>query len=314
MDKQILHKLDEEVTSTKQEGKAITAAALLQKDIKNIPKLLDPIFQKTGLVAVGGSSDVGKSTLMRQLTIAVATNQETFLGFPIQAKHHKAIYVSTEDDEIAVSYLLNTYNTVAKFENSDYDNLRFIFDVTELTTELDNQLKADPVDLVVVDAFTDLYPGKLNEANRVRTFLNDFSQLAVKHETLFVFIHHTGKKTDIELPSKHNLLGSQAFEAKMRCVLELREDKADATKRHLCIVKGNYLPKEAKTESYVLTFENLIFNTTGERVHYSELTTGAEKQNMKEMARELSGEGYSQTEISKRTGVSQPTINRWLRE
>lgn len=311
----IVREVEKDISQSPQRvGNAIKADELLNKDVESIPKLIDPIFQKTGLVAVGGSSDVGKSTLLRQLAIAIATGQETFLGFKLHPEHGKAIYVSTEDDEFAISYLLNQYNKFAKYPPKDYSNLRYIFVVNDLIKEIDRQLTEDPADVVIIDAFTDLYSGKLNEANKVRTFLNEFSQLAVKHQTLFIFLHHTGKRTDNELPSKHNLLGSQAFEAKMRCVIELREDKQDTTKRHLCIVKGNYLPKELKTESYVLIFENLIFSATNDRVPYSELITGEERKNMQSEAKELKETGLSQKEISKRLGVSQPTINRWLRE
>jgi RecA-family ATPase len=307
----IVDAVDREIRETKQ-GKAVKGDELLNKNVEFIPTLIDPIFQKTGLVAVGGSSDVGKSTLLRQLAIAIATRQDTFLGFTLHPAHSKAMYISTEDDEFAISYLLNRYNKVADYPVSDYSNLRYIFDVTALIGEVDSQLTAEPADIVIVDAFTDLYSGQLNEANKVRSFLNDFSQLAVKHETLFVFLHHTGKRTDNEPPSKHNLLGSQAFEAKMRCVIELREDKHDNTKRHLCIVKGNYLPKEDKTESYVLNFEDMLFTSTGTRAPHSDLITGTERRDLQTEAREMSATGLSQIEISKKLGVSQPTIYRWL--
>lgn len=296
-------------------GKALTADVLLSRNIQEIPKLTDPIFQKVGLVAVAGSSDTGKSTFLRQLCIAIATNQETFLGFPIQAKHNSAIYLSTEDDEYAISYLLNKYNKVAKFQNDDYSGLRFLFESSNIIQELETQLNFQPADIVVIDAFTDLYSGRLNEANQVRSFLNEFSQLANKYECLFVFLHHTGKRTEREAPSKHNLLGSQAFEAKMRLVIELREDKFDATKRHLCIVKGNYLPKEMKSQSFELCFdENMIFTNTGERVEYSQLITAVERQDKIQRAKELKEEGLSNVEIAKMNGVDKSTIGRWLKD
>ena len=70
------------------------------------------------------------------------------------------------------------------------------------------------------------------------------------------------------MPSKHNLLGSQAFEAKMRLVLELRSDISDVTYKHLCCVKGNYLSAEYKSESIKLHFsDHLTFKETGERVY-----------------------------------------------
>ncbi len=41
----------------------------------------------------------------------------------------------------------------------------------------------------------------------------------------------------------------------MRLVIELRSDQLDPSLKHLCIVKGNYLPPEFKQQSYVLHFD-----------------------------------------------------------
>ena len=72
--------------------------------------------------------------------------------------------------------------------------------------------------------------------------------------------------------SKDNLLGSQGFEGKMRLVIELRKDNSTPSKRHLCIVKGNYITEEFKKESYVLEFtEKMIFIKTTERKTFSAL-------------------------------------------
>ena len=89
--------------------------------------------------------------------------------------------------------------------------------------------------------------GSVNESNQVRLFLNQYSQLARKSKCLIIFMHNCGKRTEHFMPSKHNLLGSQAFEAKMRLVLELRTDIENVTYQHLCRVKGNYRSAEYKT-------------------------------------------------------------------
>jgi hypothetical protein len=56
----------------------------------------------------------------------------------------------------------------------------------------------------------------------------------------------------------------------MRTVIELREDEKDPLIKHLCITKGNYISKKAKTESFQLRFdeETLTFSNTGERVAF----------------------------------------------
>ncbi len=154
----------------------------------------------------------------------------------------------------------------------------------------------------------------MNDTNQVRTFLNDYSQLAQKHKCLIIFLHHTGKRTEELAPSKHNLLGSQGFEAKMRLVIELRNDLNYPEKRHLCIVKANYLPKEYKTESYVLLFnENLQFLNTNERVLFENLKSG-NKTEIKEAVKKLSDMGKIQDDIAKRLKISQATVSRLLKE
>jgi hypothetical protein len=155
-----------------------------------------------------------------------------------------------------------------------HDRLRFIFEVEpeKLPKQLDQMLTAVPADLVVLDALGDLYGGNLNASNDVRRFLTDYSNITQKHGCLVLFMHHTGKRTDEREPSKHNLLGSQGLEAKMRVAFELRADPYSPELRHLCVLKGNYLPSEVKAASYVLRFdENLLFHNTGQRAAFSDL-------------------------------------------
>ncbi|MCK4818852.1 PriCT-2 domain-containing protein, partial [bacterium] len=87
-----------------------TGEELLLRKVSQLPTLLDPILPQVGLVALGGSSDVGKSTFLRHLAINISSGEEKFIGFPINAKHNRVIYVSTEDDDYAVSYLIHKHN------------------------------------------------------------------------------------------------------------------------------------------------------------------------------------------------------------
>ncbi len=269
-----------------------SAEELLNRGIQSIPCLLGPFLPKTGLCAVAGSSDTGKSSLLRQLAISVAAGLLQFLGFFLTAVHKRAIYVSTEDDEYAVSYLLNKANKSLKLSAEKFKGLTFIFDTHNLLERLEKMLSETPVDLIIIDAFSDLYGKSMNDTNQVRTFLNEYSQLAQRYKCLIIFLHHTGKRTDDLAPSKHNLLGSQGFEAKMRLVIELRTDQVEPDKRHLCIVKGNYLSKEYKTESYILHFdENMTFDNTGERRPFEELTPMSQVKEKKKIAPEDIEEG-----------------------
>ncbi len=256
-------------------GKFITARSLLESSDEKLPTLLGPILPKTGLVALVGSSDTGKSAFLRQLALAVALGDDTFLDMPLSLTHRRAVYVSTEDDQRSLSYLMRKQIRGRNSGLDDYERLFYLFESDDLVNQLDELLSLYPVDLIVLDAFSDLFEGRLNDSQFVRAFFKPLHQLTVRHDCLIVLLHHTGKYRDEQVPSKHHVVGSQAFEAKMRMVMELRADPVYSEKRHLCILKGNYLGPEDKKNSYVLTFDNdLTFQATGERQPLESLVKG----------------------------------------
>lgn len=262
--------------------KSYSAKELYEMGITEFPCLIEPIFPKTGLAVLAGSSDTGKSTILRQLAMSIVRGDETFLGWKINAEHHRVIYVSTEDDKFAISYLLN--NTIKEGDDIEkYENLRYVFSLEDPSVELEEILADGPVDCIIIDAFSDLYSGEMNQVNKVRNFMNQFFVIADRHNCLVIFLHHTGKRTEDFPPNKNNLLGSQGIEGKARQVIEMRRDPYDAQYRHLCIVKGNYLMDDMKTHSYRLLFENQYFSMTDDRVDFDNLVVNFdEKKLMKE--------------------------------
>ncbi|AYQ35810.1 AAA family ATPase [Runella sp. SP2] len=297
--------------------KAITGYELLKQDNDEIPFLVENVFQSVGLGAVVGSSDTGKSSFLRQLATSIATKQSDFLGWKINAIYDKAIYVSTEDDARAVSFLLKKQELSGVSEEL-YKNLQFVFDTENLLETLTSLLEESRVDLIVVDAFSDLFNGQMNANNEVRGFLNKYSQLAQTYECLILFLHHTGKRTEQFEPSKNNVIGSQGFEAKMRILIELRQDFMEKNYRHLCVVKGNYLPSEMKTESFVLHFnENMVFTNTTRRVPYSALakpeTNKGDKQDF-EALQALIEQGMTQNKAAEQLGIGKAKASRLMKQ
>ena len=291
----------------------VSAERLMEAEAENIPCLWEPLLQQVGIAAVVGSSDTGKSAFLRELAVAISAGEREFLGFPLLARHRRAVYISTEDDERAVSYLLTLQNRLHARPAANFAGLDYLFDTENLIPRLDNLLASKPADLVVVDAFADIYNGSMNENNRVRAFLQEFNQIAQRRECLILFLHHTGKRTEDLVPSKHNAIGSQGFEAKMRLVIELRSDQADSSLKHLCIVKGNYLPAEYKQQSYVLHFdENMNFTNTGGRTDFELLRRldperEQEQQDKATRARELQSQGLTLEQIAAAMGYKSKT-------
>ena len=298
----------------------ISAKYLIESAPTEISALLEPILPRVGVAALVGSSDSGKSTFLRGLAMAVSSGQQLYAGFRLSPLHQSAIYVSTEDDQNSVAALLKRQNTELQLDTSLYDNLRFVFDSDNIITKLDNMLSARAADLVIVDAFSDIYTGSLNENNQVRGFLQEFHDIAQRHQCLILFLHHTGKRTESLTPSKHNAIGSQGFEAKMRLLIELRKDPRQGCEhlRHLCIVKGNYLAPTFKNASFELRFSpHLNYFPTGNRVPFEELRERTDDDlRMGEQIAEalnLQQSGLSLRQISKQLGIPRTTLSDRLK-
>lgn len=265
----VLEALKEETYDVDQQS--YSALDLFNLKIRDVPKLLDPFLQTVGLAALVGTSDAGKSTILRQLCIAIAFRQENFLTFKLNTKSGKAIYVSTEDDPTSVGASIRKQIEAIEKEDDSLNkdllkNIEFIFDTHQLLENLDKRLQKNKCDLIVIDAFADIFTRELNANTQVRQFLNEYDKLAKKHETLIIFLHHIGKKTMNYDPSKNSIIGSQAFEAKMRVVLELRPNFNSKDLKDLWILKGNFLSADYKEKSYILNFDtDLIFTNTGNR-------------------------------------------------
>lgn len=298
----------------------ISAASLMERAPEALDCLIEPILPRVGIAALIGSSDSGKSSFLRTLAMHCVAGEELFLGFRVAPKHHKVVYVSTEDEENSVSVLVKRQAQELGYSPSRLEGLKFLFETEDLFERLESIVTAEPCDMVIIDAFSDLYTGGMNDNNQVRNFLNKFRDFATQHSLLVLFLHHTGKRTESYAPSKHNAIGSQGFEAKMRFVAELRRDPDPdrATVRHLCIVKGNYLPPEFKRSSFELNFtQGLNFTLTGNRVNFENLRERTEEElranDNIETLRRLKSEGLNLRQISEQTGIPIATVHRKLR-
>jgi archaellum biogenesis ATPase FlaH len=256
------------MNNTIQEKLMFNALELVKLGIKVLPTLIDPIIPKTNLIALIGSSDIGKSSLLLQMCIDVALHK-TFLDFPINATHNRTIYVSTEDDPNVLSLRLQKLQGV---EADKLERMRFIFQTDNLVSRLDKELTLEKADLVVIDTFTDIFTREMNQVNQVRSFMNEYNNLSIKHGCVIIFNHHTGKKAEESEPSKTNAIGSAGFEGRARLVMELRRDYNDEGMRHLCIVKGNNIGAEYKSKSFELAFDwSTGFVRTGNRKEFAQL-------------------------------------------
>jgi RecA-family ATPase len=265
----------------------ITASEIIKIGPKEVPKLWKPFLNKVGLAGFVGSSDCGKSTLMRQLTLSIALREEEFLGYPLSWEHGRAMYICTEDNLESISPSLQKQIPDI---STKLDNLKFLFvESSHIYKQVEEELSKCPVDLIVLDTWSDLYKGNANQFNEIRSGLTPLKNIANKFKCCVVIIHHTIKNSENSEPNKNRVNGSQAIEATLRSVLELRNID-DGKSKCLSVIKGNYISADFKRKGLKLDFdeEHLLFSTEHEGVDFDKM--GQDRSNRK----------YSNPEVFKR--------------
>ena len=316
------------ITNTSSPLQTTSMRELLENPAERQPVLVEPLFPQCGLGAVIGSSDCGKSTLLRQLAACVACGRDFLLWktFPV---HKRVLYVSTEDDSGAMSELLKRQNKAWRLSKEEAERVEFLFSCDCIAEKVEACLVAKPVDLVIIDTFGDICKDDISQSNNIRNLLNLFADTARRHGCFILFAHHIRKTGENTAPSKLNALGSQAFEAKMRVLIELRRSKRNKDLLHLCIVKGNYLPNDYKQQSFDLqTDSDMNFTATGGRTELSEINSYLpvippvneeqlalmqQKEKDKETIIKLYKQGKSIREISELVPQSKSTVQRIIK-
>ncbi len=298
---------------------------------KPAPNLLGNIFPSVGIGVLFAESDIGKSTLSRQIALAIALGKPEVIGMPIKPKFGKSICVSTE--EMHEDVWEGVMDQVHGFDCDQLPkSIRFIFKPDSPVELIKRELEKEKADIVVIDTFYNLTEGNMNLPNVVEPILNQLSSLAEEHKCLVVIVMHSAKSKALNLPDKNNLLGSRVIEGNARIVIELKRHPEDQGKVHFCVVKGNRVKDpEIKSKSYVLQMDDhRLFQSTGERVPFGEinkrknhtdeatiLTQNSPKGRLGRLTPEQKMEitqklkdGEKQTVLSREYGVTQGAISQ----
>lgn len=245
---------------------------------------------------LSGPSDCGKTMLARQLCIALSKGDEQLLALPLNGKHQKAIYVSTEDSKSDWAFKMNRIQLTEEEKVKIGDNMLVITEYDSLVQVLESELKHNAVDLVVIDVLPDVCIGDLNSTSVIRSFLKPFKKLTTDYGCSIVFIHHLSKKGESSgSPNKQNILGAMGIEGSMRSVLEMRKDASDGKIKLISITKGNYVSEADKKKVHrIKQGDHFMYEAVGVIIP----TVSTEKDEIKEAIKNLMPKGLSTRDVT----------------
>jgi len=219
------------------------------KDIQNSkeePRIWKFIMSGT-LNGIASSSDTGKSTLLRNLTKAIVTRDTHFLGWELDSRKARVIYVSTED---GMSQQKLGFNNILSFNDINEDSIQFIFDSANIIKNILRLLQDNVYSLIIIDTWGDLVGGDY-DSMKARKVLQELGDICTRYTLTVLLVHHTNKASD-NIPHKNSIKGTGDFEQKLRCIMMLSTHQGGVW---LSVVKGNDLTREEKELSYKLGYD-----------------------------------------------------------
>jgi len=261
---------------------------ILNSEECNISYVIDKLKPRGELSMIYGGSGEGKSMLERCNLLAIAYGLTEYLGFKIDLppEDRKVCLIITEDSEKSIRTLLKKqasyFEQFRTIENPVFDIISSVED--NISNVLKKRLEEVNYSVVVIDTPQDDIEGSMNDNNVIRQYLKSICNLAEEYDFALTIIHHKRKYTGDKEPSKEDLSGSQALNAKPRCIYELRENVNNPNYRNLTPVKANYESYEFLKTSIVIEMnpETLTFSDTGIRMASDQVHVSLQKSELNE--------------------------------
>ncbi|GEM_PF-5773272 len=247
----------------------LTWSDLNDIDVQESPMLWEGFLPNREIALLAGVGGYGKSTLVRQLSMAITAGESTFLGRRLNPVHRRVIYVSCEDGA------KKTARIVQKQRTKGSPGLVFVFasqlSLGEAIEEINQEMYLDSgTDMIVIDSLGNLFEGDQNSNSDAQKFYSKFSWFA--EHSLVLFLHHVRKSNHASTPDQVNIQGAGAFVQRARAVLMLTGDRHD-TDRYLHMEKENDVSDEFKYDALVLDFnlKQKLYSSDGETKPISEI-------------------------------------------
>ena len=176
------------------------------------PELIQGILRETHIMNLSGSSKTGKTYLMQELALAIATG-DTWLGH--KCEQGEVLYIDAEVDK---SSSLNNINEVAKAKGYTREmigknliiwNIRgYATQIQKLLPSIIRRFKKNKLKLIIIDPMYKINEGDENSAKDMSEFTRGLDQLSVTLNCAIAYVHHFAKGNQADKSSIDRASGS----------------------------------------------------------------------------------------------------------
>ncbi len=294
-----------------------TAPELLALDTSAPAQLWDGFLPTNDIALFVGVQGKGKSTLMRELSIAIARRDTSFLTRPLNVRNGKVVYVKGEGGVIHFARILKRYGGVMPEGFILIDGCRLT--LQEVHSEIEAELKRGAADMIVFDSLGNFYTGEQNSNSDAQNFLREFAYCA--EDSCVLFIHHIGKSGHHESPDIKFVQGAGGFTQRARAVVMMVGNDSE-NRRWLRLAKEDNVSEEFRKELLCVEFREGSYTSDGNRWPIEQVAeqlrpvkpeAGNTVHALREQARIMREAGDSIGQIAERLHKSKSTIQDWTK-
>ena len=196
------------------------------------PELIEGVLRCGHKMLISGASKAGKSFLLAELCLAIATGGKWLW---LQCRQGKVLYVNLEiDGDSAICRFLDICDAL-KIPNTYLDNIRIwnirghAVPLDQLVPRLIHRVRNDHYAAIIIDPIYKVITGDENNASEMGYFCNQFDRICAEANCAVIYCHHHSKGAQGAKRAMDRASGSGVFardpDAQLDLIeLELTED------------------------------------------------------------------------------------------
>ncbi len=307
-----------------------TAGAWMeQAKTRPIPRVLFSEFWHEGeLCILFADTNLGKSILAVQIGNSISRG-EPIPGFRLEAPAQPILYFDFElsEKQFEARYS-NGYTEHYGFNGNFYRaEINPDAEMPEgyggseelLNQSIETAIVRTGAKVLIIDNLTYLKT-ETEKAQQALPLMKQLKALKQRHGLSILALAHTPKRDATKPISKNDLQGSKMLMNFCDSAFAIGESHADKNSRYLKQIKQRYTESVYDADNVpvcqttkpcnFLQFELVAYSTEWQHL---KKTTDADKEQLKEKAKEMSTQGKSQRQIAKELGISVGTVNKYVR-